>query len=497
MKEYRIIIAIIIVSLLLYCLTLKGAVGNFSTTVDLWKQRVDGFKPGIFEISHESSSYVTLLSMANNGSITLDKSFADIGIPDIGYYNGKLYSFFPIGLPIIAFIPYVLGCIFNLGQVSAFAIIPIIAILSEILLYKIARTVFKLSISLSMLTVLIFAFGSFSWNYSVTLYQHQVVVFLGLFMFFAIVKFKEHGQQQAWWSIALWSSYGISIFFDFPNIVLLAPFIIYFICISIDETRRLRTKSFITCIAGSVFFLTFICAHLLYSHFVYGHWWLVSNALPQSSNFSYKFLLYNAEFIARQKANLSVYFSLLHVPSGLYTFFVEPTKSFLYFSPIFLLALFGLPVIRHNEYGYLLSASVLTTIFFYASFGDSAGGWTFGLRYLVFIFPFLSLLIALGMKKMNGLGIKILGYVLLCYSSMNILSGVLTTNFSPPNLETSYYGIKNYGYIIDGLSNSFIFNTFLRSHMLLSTYYVIILGILFSLFAFVIFILPIHDKVDL
>ena len=200
------ILAIIFISLLglvFYTATLKAVPGYVDLQTGLPNDPSLFGGIGPFESSHERSSYAMILAMLNYHNVNLTKPLADFGSPDVGYYNGKFYSFFPPGVAGLAYPLYILGEHRNLPIVFAYFSMCIIAICCLVMLCIICRQIFNFPVPLSLLLTFILGFGTIFWNYSITLYQHIPTILLLFISYYSVWRFKQDGRFS--WIWELWS----------------------------------------------------------------------------------------------------------------------------------------------------------------------------------------------------------------------------------------------------------------------------------------------------
>jgi hypothetical protein len=135
MKERTLLTILLVFSLVLYVLTIRGIYGN--PTGKMVKNNLDqAAKP--LELSPERGRYLLTLSLGENRSFSLSKELADAAYPDVGYYKGKFYVFFAPGISLISLPFYWVGKMFNIAQVATFFTISIFAAFSLIYPYRIS-----------------------------------------------------------------------------------------------------------------------------------------------------------------------------------------------------------------------------------------------------------------------------------------------------------------------------------------------------------------------
>lgn len=501
------IIVFTLISLVFYILTVKGAPGNFTKVSELSKSTI---ATGAFESSHERSTYSTMLSLIQRRRFDLSNDLADFSTPDVGYLKGKFISYFPPGISVTILPFYVFFSRFGLGQVGGFFTMSVFALLSIGLLYLISRDIFKLPVWISVLVPLIFSFATVSWSYSITIYQHTMLVFLLLLSFYSIWRGSRSEKFSFIWGAVFWICIGISPFFDYPNPILMAPLVIYFLVKAVDFkiTRRdfeIKIKTLF--LFSVVAFAAMIGILFFYNQKVLGNWKRLSNNLPRYEIKNLAQLIDPSLVPAAQRqrsesAKLSTTFLEERVPTGLDLLIITKEKGIFVFSPILLLSILGFLSVSGAislEIA-VLAAIVLLNILLYASFGDPWGGWAYGPRYLVPSMAIMPLFIALWLNQPKHLFLKKISvFILFIYSSAVALIGALTTAADPPKVEAVYLKIK-YGvdyaldYLLKGKSSSFFYNSFAYKHVSLIQYFFILWITLIVIAFIVLFIAPMFEK---
>ena len=502
------ILILIFFTALLYVLTVRGLTGNFNNAKELSKFAVYNTTKftedlhGNFESSHERSTYAFMLSLRNK-SIALSKDLADFGIPDIGFFKGNLYSLFPPGLALTILPMYIIGGYFNLGQVFSYFSIAFFAIGSALLLYKVSRNVFKLPSWVSIFSALIFSFATTSWSYAITIYQHLPAAFFILFGFYAVWKFKKAEKYRFFWASLVWFIYGLSIFFDYPNAILMLPIIIYFFVSSVDfepePVRRININGlfFIT----SIVFIALLALHGLYNNEVFGRPIKFHNTLPVYNGFNYEELI-NGTSRDSNKPTIWRIFTEEAILQGINKLFIRADRGLFIYSPILLFALLGMFSFRkkYNVESITLLITVAVNILVYTSTGIPEGGRAFGPRYLIPSMSVLSLFVAIWLLETKyKMSSRILIFIVVTFSSGVALLGALTTNMNrikeeAINLNKKYTFLFNWDFLKQGKSGSFVYNEFLADKISLVEYFFIIYGMLLTVFAVVLFVLPMFEK---
>lgn len=507
MRNKLYLLLIFIIGIIFYTFTLKGIYGNPSGKII--KDTLDKpTKP--FELSPERSRYLLTQNLAEYHSFALTQELAEAAYPDVGYYQGRFYIYFAPGISLMALPFYIIGRQFHLAQVASYFFISVVASFTLVLLFKIAREIFKLPAWASLMTALIFAFASTSWSYAVTLYQHQVTTFFILSSFYAAWKYKKAGRFSFLYGVYIWIAYGLAIFIDYPNAILMFPVILYFfICsfITVPQNERLNISFRLSFLFTAIIFVIITLLHGYYNYTNFGDWKRVSGSLVGYKTIKER-SLFQQKNSQQQIATLSSekdpihFFKEENFTQGVAILLFSVDRGIFLYSPIFLLALLG--IIRalsqaNLEQGVLLGV-VGIDFFLYGSFGDPWGGYAFGPRYLIPSMAVLSLFVSIWLAKAKHQFIsKLIAFVLFTYSLGISLVGVLTTNAVPPKIEADYFKtyynfILNFRYLFEGKSSSFLFNSYFYQHISLLGYYLIILELVLVIVYIALFIIPLFQK---
>ncbi len=507
MKSKLLFILILVVSAVLYIATLRGIPGNAPGY--LIKNNLDqASKP--FELSPERGRYILVLSLANNHRFSLSKELAEAAFPDVGYIDGRFYVYFAPGISLLALPFYLIGSLFNLGQVATFAAISIFALLNIVVLYRICRDMFKLSIGPSFLAPLIFAFGSIALSYSNTLYQHHVTAFFITSSLYAVWRYRKEEKFSWLWALYVWVCYGLAIGIDYPNGVLMLPVMIYlaFSTFPLKQTEKKLTISIrLSGIITAIAFVLITALHGYYNYVNFG-----SPTKLSGSIIGYKQFLETKEKGTRKgeqllkklqsEKNVSGFFQEENIPFSPYTLLISADRGIFLYAPIYILAVLGIfSVLRklNSEINAILG-TIGVHFFLYSSWGDPWGGWAFGPRYMIPSLAVLSIFIGIWLQKYGKhLWAKLLTLILFTYSSAIAFMGAVTTNAVPPKVEADFLKMKynflhNYDFLMSGKSSSFIFNEYFSQIMSLQQYYTILFVTAVVMCYILLFIVPMLYK---
>lgn len=471
--------------ILLYGLTLRGVYGK--PEISQVKDNLDqATKP--FELSPERGRYAIVVALAEDGTFALRKELGEMVYPDVGYFRGRFYSYFAPGISVFALPFYRLGLAWNIPQVAAYASVALTAILNLLLLYAISRAVLRLPRWAGLAAAIIFGFGTSSWSYALTLYQHHMTTFLILSSLLATWLIRRGSRYAVLLAAWVWFAFGYGVFIDYPNVLLMAPVMIYFAGSAIERVRqaekRLTVRVRPSVLLTSVILITWIVIHGWYNQVNFGNWKRVSGSLV-----GYKAILEMQRekgiidpeealvAVEREKGvkNPVKFFAEDRTPFGFYTLLWAPDRGLLLYAPVLVFALLGIAwSVKHRQPETVtMLASVAVIIFLYSSWGDPWGGWAFGPRYMIPAMAMLSLFAVLWLVhgKLAWL-FRLITVVLFGYSSAVALLGALTTNAVPPKIEGDYLGmdsnfVHNLKFLTNGQSGSFVLNTYLSPYVTL------------------------------
>ena len=483
-KDSKIITAIIFLVLVLYTLTLRGAFGI--PGIGDFKENLE--KPsGAFELSPERGRYVHVVALAEKGDFALTRDWADVAYPDVGVAGGKFYSFFAPGVAYFAVPFYLIGAKFNLAQVAVFFMEIIIGAISAAFIYKIARNIFALSAPASFFSVLVFAFASSAWNYSITLYQHLFTVLFMTTAFYAAWKFRnESGPYSRLYASWVWAAYALSIFVDYPNAAMMLPIMLYF-AYSTFSVKKLEEGVAISikwaAIATVIVFVLAMSFQFWHNAHYYGSWLQLAGGIAGY----HKEIPINMES-PEQTQDIGAFFSERNIPKGFYVLLFSDERGLFFFYPIFILSLFGTRLFwkKSRDIGiraeYILALSLIfVNLALYSSWGDPWGGWAYGPRYLIPSMAFLS--IFAGAFISGGVFTRFkknLALLLFLYSSAIALLGALTSNAIPTKSEAILLPAHKHNFLLNldflnkNQSSSFIYNTYFDGKFSLEAYYLAI-----------------------
>jgi hypothetical protein len=400
---------------------------------------------------------------------------------------------------------------------ASFSVTPLLGIATLILLYFIGKNVFAFSSPQSLIAVVLFAFASTSWNYVITIYQHIPAAFFAVLMFYGVSRYRARVKTSALWATIVWFTYGISIMFDYPNGVLLAPFIVYYLlsCLEImREEHKMRFHLNPSHLFVALWFFIAVSIHIVFNMMYMNNWYTIRQMYDRYDPGSEKKITQtqaklrldtvtteNTPRPIEERTNIP--FVEEFFVNGFYTLLIAPDKGVFFYSPVLLFGLWGIFQALYRERRLehsIMAAFIALNVCLYASFPDPYGGWAFGPRYLIPCLTALALYSVYTLKHLKYRFVSVIFYALFLASMSISAAGALTTNKVPPQVEAIYLKHHYYNYVLNfhlldaQKTGSFIFNTYLIKYMKLSDLYVLIVISLGLLMYFLLFVSPLLIK---
>ena len=362
-----------------------------------------------FASSNETSHFALIQSIVHNQSFIINE-FADQTLyVDIAYYNGNYYSDKAPGLSFIG-IPIYLICYslglplgmthFFLSSISAF-----FTSLTIITIYEICAYL-EYSSRTRVLVALVYAFGTIACVYAKTFFAHSTSAFLILYSAFMTMKAVQ-ASKHYWNYTFIGMLLGSSILIEYLNIVLLIPFLIYFLSYKEYKAIMISLLPVALCL-GLLGIYNFIC---------------FDN--PFVLSYSYHV---DEPFYAEGKA------FLFPIHLGLYYQLVSPIRGLFFHSPILFLGVIGYYDLykKRKKETLFFALSFLLFVFLFSSYVIWWGGYCYGPRYLLPVITFLSIPSGLYIEKYWKNKVFILGYSLLfLYSIIANALGAFVNPFPP------------------------------------------------------------------
>lgn len=464
--------------------SLRGIAGNPTSAVinqPEWKEN------GPFELSPERGRFALALSIIENNSFFYSLPIARFATPDLGFKNGNYVSLFAPGVSFLILPGFWVGNILGAGQVGAYSVIALFALLNVLILRNIAIKLGANSIA-ATLGSLIFIFATPAFAYGVNLYQHHISTFLILLSLYLLIAKKGFTPL-----IIIWFLFAASIPVDYPNLVLMAPIAIaslgkFFLLTKKERSINITIKplyvfSFIGIILPLVFFMWF-------NFYSYGNSFQISGTVkrveamdqngkpikPQGADKNYIDPLSGS---AKQKKTFIGFFDTRDMLNGFYIHFVSPDRGIIYYAPVVLFGIAGiLLAYKRKVKAFSLLVSIIgANVLLYSMWGDPWGGWAFGSRYLIPSYAILSIFIALLLTYWKRKVIFLIPFLLIAFYSIAVNTlGAITTSALPPQVQVlsleklsgivqRYTYQRNWDLLVAGKSKSFVYQTFLTDYI--------------------------------
>lgn len=488
MKEKIYLIIFILFISIVLTLSIRGIAGTPTSETVNQAQWGD---EGPFELSPERGRFALTLSLIENQSVEFNNPIAQFSTPDLGYKNGKFVSLFAPLLSFIIVPGYLLGSLIGYGQVGVYAIIALFALLNTLLIRSIAVRLGANPVAASLGAAL-FLFGTPAFAYASSLYQHHVSLFFILASLWLLC-----GKRNWIRLFLVWLAIGLGLPLDYPNLVMMMPIAIVagfetFRIIRnsekiIVQIRLLAGLAIVGVIAPLIFFFW-------YNNAAYGHPLTLLSSLRQI-----RVLNPDGSLIEDTQENISAgnvtstredraatgFFKSRNFLRGFSILTTGRDRGLLYFAPVMLFGIIGAFILyrRNSSYVTLLVAILGANVVLYSMWGDPAGGWAFGGRYLIPTFAILSIFIgaALSYYRRNIPFLAIFLTVAFYSIAVNTL-GAISSSRNPPQseilgLETLsgkeelYSWDRNAQFVHAGRLKAFIYNAIGYKYMSTWDYY--------------------------
>lgn len=479
----------VLMSSVLLLLTLRGEWGNPRSNEIIASVNDLG---GAFESSLSRGRFAQIMALAEDGRADLTGGKELIPIPDLGVVNGKAYPLFAPGLAFYSVPAYILGASVDASQLAVFMFTALVSILAAVMIILLG-----LSIGVprwaAWVSAFIYLFATTAFPYAVTLAQHNFTV---LFMM-VILLAGLHGPKIGFLYLFGWTAYGLAIFMDYPNTILLLPAMVYMSLQALTTVKRKGYATFslqMALVYTSLFFMAVTGLHGFYNMEHFGSPQTMGPAV--FTRVKSETELENVRFLTEgnipQAEDVSTsLFDAKTLPRGLFVLLLSEGRGLVYFAPVVLFGLIGLfqlSTTRQSRLSGTMAALVVVNLVLYGSFGDPWGGWEFGPRYLIITFSLLSVLLGYSLRTLAYGWYRLLVLVVAIYSVLVNLAGVVTTNRLPAEVEAKvldlpYTYMYNFKLIETGANASFMYRSYVSSILSSQEYFLMLaVGIISILF---------------
>jgi hypothetical protein len=425
---------VLVLSIVMLAFFVKGDVGNPIA----YQTEKESTVAGPYESSNSRSRYVLTEALVENNKATLTEEQAKFASPDVSRYNDKFFSIFMPGISFIGIPFYMLGKLYDIPQLTTYLSVTLFGFINMLL---IARIAYKLGANkyASLLGGFLFLFGTNALPYSLFFTQHITSVTLMLLGLLVAMSKKTIINAVLFGALV-----GSSFLLDVPNVILFIPiglaFLMKFIAVQKESTRVKLSfnPKVLTVLIGILPFLGIMAWYNLQTT---GTFTKIGQSVGQSTYFI-KNLTSDAKKEA-EKPVQAVPFTPRSQMSGFYTLLVSNERSWLFYSPIVLLGIFGIfELYKKQKYRLVTNAivgTILLNIVLYGMFHDPWGGWAFGPRYLIPAAAMMCIGLALAIQayKRQIWFIASFGLIAICSIAINVL-GALTTSLIPPRHEAIF-----------------------------------------------------------
>ncbi len=448
---------------------------------------------GPFELSPERGRYALMYSIAENNSVHFSLPLARFTTPDVGYRDGQYVSLFAPLLSYLIIPGYLLGKLWSIGQVGAYAVVSLFALLNVVLIYAIAREL-KANRIASALGGIAFLFATPAFTYAVNLYQHHISTFLILLSTLLLLRSKNFFTLAGVFCLC-----ALSLPLDYPNLFLMLPIGLYALSKIIFIKKDTRALSFnyvkIFSLVAMVFPVLFFLWFNIQSYggpfnFLGGSSISVAKAIDEkglpSKSVSSKDVD-KAPGSVSSESGLSL-FNSRNLLNGFYIHTISPDRGIIFYAPVILFGVAGAALLFRRKHVILpmLLGVMGMNILLYSLWSDPYGGWAFGSRYLIPTYAICGIFIAYGLSVLRRYSFFMsFFFVFLSYSIAINTVGALTSSRNPPQVqvlnleketgqEQKYTFDRNFDYLVYQGSKSYVWQTYGKEYVSATNYYWII-----------------------
>lgn len=489
-------------------LSVRGIAGN-PTAPELnrliWKDN------GPLELSPERGRFALMYAVAEEKSFSFSPDLARFAAPDVAYTAGKYVSLFAPAVSYIAVPGYLVGKMFGLAQVGAFATIALFALINMYLIRAIAIKVGAHPVA-ATLGALTFLFATPAFAYAVTLYQHHISTFLILASLYLLIRYNS-----IWSLMGIWLLCAASIPVDYPNLFMMLPIGVAALG-KVFMTKREEGKVKITIpilrvLSVAVMALP-LAFFLWFNTMSYGNPFTLSGTIERSIEVKADGspVLESQRIIEElkkagqpipsasdfSKSNFLAFFNPRQMMNGMYEHFISQDRGMIYFTPVILLGFIGIiyAIRKRMPHVGLFVAIIGFNVLLYSMWDDPYGGWAFGSRYLIPAYAILSIFIGYILSKWHRYNLFLLAFfALFSYSIAVNTLGAITSNRNPPRVEAvalseitkqeePYTYMRNVNLLNRNLSKSYVYETYVSNSMTAWQYYTFLTAFIIIVSAF-------------
>jgi hypothetical protein len=315
--------------------------------------------------------YAVTQNLVEKGDLATEEA---LGIPG---KDGRYYSWWGLGQPLLAVPFYLLGKSVGNPEAAVVIINPLVSALTCVIIFRFC-SVLGYSQKASLSAALLYGLGTFAWPYAKMEQEAPLTTFLGLLCFYWSFLYVKRGVSKylIFSSVAL----GMAVLTRLTSFTFVLPIILYLflsrISESVDRPTALKFY-FKDCLIFFSAMAPIAALILWYNDYRFG------------SIFESGYRLY---------AKLAGYqlFSLTYLGDGLSGFLVSPNKCYFLYSPVALLFFFAISGFyrRHKHIATGFLSAILCYLLLHSSYRFWHGDWAWGPRYLLDITPLLLIPVA-------------------------------------------------------------------------------------------------------
>ncbi|MEK7571573.1 MAG: hypothetical protein AAB553_04830 [Patescibacteria group bacterium] len=461
-----------------------------------------------FDSSNERGRYALLHSVVEDKSFQFSEDLARFSLPDLAYIDGKFVSLFAPGVSFIVMPGYLVGKYFGVAQLGTFAVVALFALFNVWLIRKIAVAMGAKPLA-GTIASLAFLVASPAFAYATSLSQHHISTALLLAAVFLLIRFNNFFSL-----FAIWFLFAASIAVDYPNAFMMLPIVIFasWRMINVERLRNaLEVKINFLKVVSVVGVIIPIILFLAFNNASFGSPFQLSGTLERVTEiengkpaFDREISIEESEKARKEGTESSKgtvgFFNSRILMDGFYVHFFSPDRGMITYTPIMLLGFLGLIVASRKNVAYtgLLFAVIGINILLYSMWADPYGGWSFGSRYLIPSYAFLSVFIALLLTYWRKSILFLLTFfVLFIYSTGINTLGALTDSNNPSRIEAEFLSREmhipvkyTYERNLDALnsngSQTFVYHTYAGNNVSGWNYYLSITLFIVIIMAFLI-----------
>lgn len=482
--------ALLFFSVLVFLFAIRGLPGNPTAeemmASEAWRSE------GPLELSPERGRFALLYSIVEDESLFFSLPVARLATPDLAINReGKFVSLFAPFLSFLLIPGYFIGKMLGASVLGATAMIGIFAIGNAFLIRAITMRL-GAGKGAASLGALAFLFGTPAFAYATTLYQHHVSVFALLLSIYVLLRWRGFGSLVAVSLLA-----GVSVPLDNPNAILFLPIVLWAITrvvwIRFDRNGAkifAKPAYLLSGLAASIPFGIFFW----YNMAVNGGAFQLSGTLPSIPAISADGRALdndpNQKNEKRQEESDEKtavgFFKTRNILNGLYIHLVSPDRGVVRYAPVILFGVLGFFLLyRERRYAIanvLVGVSILLLLL-YSLWGDPWGGWAFGSRYLIPAYALFAIGVGIALEHWKRSFVFLSVFFSILFFSMGVNTlGALTSSANPPQVqvlelealsrkEQKYTMARNWQYLQEFGSKSFLYRVWLHHFVSAETYY--------------------------